>query len=351
MSSRIVRPLAAQPGHLRQLCAALRLGAPVAVPERVTGGFHHLMWHLQTDAGRFAVKQLGPDTDVLAAATVRHYNATEAIAEAFAQQGVVAVHALQQQSQYLQVIDGEGYLVYPWTDAAALDRKHLSAAHAVKVASLLAHMHRVDIRVTGLQEVPLASHAQDNILLLVDRAVAAHARGCGELERHLPDWLDIAARQPQARRALAQHRVISHGDMDQKNILWDAGGEPVLIDWESARPLNPTHDALVVALDWSGITSAFEQALFDRFIAAYRRAGGEIDEAVLPLAFDRILGNWLDWLMFNVGRSLEMHDREQRALGATQVDLALATLLRLQRFMPKLARSVRGQPATDCGGE
>ena len=349
MSSRQVRPLAELPEHSQLLCERLGLGAIVGEPERVTGGFHHLMWALQTDTGRYAVKQLGPDTDALAVATVSHYNVTEAIAEAFAGEGVTAVHALRHREKYLQVIGGEGYLVYPWTDAVALDRKNLSATHALKVADLLARIHRADVRVSGVQCAPLASHAQEKILLLVDRAIAAHARGCEELERPLPEWLDIAARQQQARQALAQHRVISHGDMDQKNILWDADGEPVLIDWESAGLFNPTHDTLVVALDWSGITSAFEQALFDAFIAAYCDAGGEIDNAIVPLAFDRILGNWLDWLMFNVGRSLDLNDLEQRTLGEAQVDLALATLLRLQRFAPKLVLGIRGQSSAACG--
>lgn len=349
MSSRQIRPLAELPAHRQLLCERLGLGAIVGEPERVTGGFHHLMWALRTDGGRYAVKQLGPDTDVLAAATVSHYNVTEAVAAACAREGITAVHALQWREQYLQVIEGEGYLVYPWTNAVALDRKNLSATHALKVADLLARIHRADIRVSGLQDAPLVSHPQDKIVLLVDRAAATHARGCEELARHLPQWLDIAARQQQARQALAQHRVISHGDMDQKNILWTAGGEPVLIDWESAGLFNPTHDALVVALDWSGITSAFEQALFDAFIAAYRDAGGEINNAIVPLAFDRILGNWLDWLMFNVGRSLDVNDLEQRTLGEAQVDLALATLLRLQRFMPKLVLSVRGPASARCG--
>ena len=39
---------------------------------------------------------------------------------AFAAGGVPAVAALQHQGEYLQLIDGQGYLVYPWRDARAL---------------------------------------------------------------------------------------------------------------------------------------------------------------------------------------------------------------------------------------
>jgi thiamine kinase-like enzyme len=151
--------------------------------------------------------------------------------------------------------------------------------------------------------------------------------------------LDIAARQQEAREILSQCAVISHGDLDQKNVLWSAGGEPILIDWESARRMNPTHEAILVALDWSGITTGFEFPLFEKFMTAYRHAGGLVDNDALQSAFDCVQGDWLNWLMFNVGRSFDLEDTERRSLGAEQVDLALSTLLRLDRLMPKLVFS------------
>ncbi|MEH6568550.1 MAG: phosphotransferase [Halioglobus sp.] len=333
--------LSEKPEHMSFLCEQLGLGIPAGVPERVLGGFHHKMWRLKTDRGLYAVKQLGPDTDATDPGTVDHYNVTESIAEAFAHRDISAIHALRRKADYLQIVAGAGYLVYPWTDAVAIDSKNLSGPHALKIAALMAKMHRADIQVSGLKDTPLASHAEDKILLLVDRAIACHARDYQHLEEHLPGLLAIASRQEEARHILARHRVICHGDLDQKNVLWSATGEPILIDWESARRLNATHETVLVALEWSGITSAFEFALFEKFIAAYQEAGGVINPDLLPAAFDRISGNWLDWLMFNVGRTIDLADPEQRAVGAAQVDLALATLLRLEKFSTRLVSRVR----------
>lgn len=333
--------LSEKPEHLSFLCEQLDLGTPSVVLERVLGGFHHKMWRLETDCGLYAVKQLGPDTDATDPSTVDHYNATESVAEAFMQCGISVIHALRRNGDYLQIVAGAGYLVYPWTDAVAIDPKNLSQRHAQKIAALMAKMHRADIQVSVLKDSPLASHAEDKILLLVDRAIACHARDYKYLEDHLPALLAIAARQEEASQILMRHRVICHGDLDQKNVLWSATGEPIFIDWESARRLNATHETVSVALEWSGITSAFEFALFEKFIAAYRVAGGVIDPDLLPAAFDRISGNWLDWLMFNVGRTIDLADSEQRSVGATQVDLALATLLRLEKFSSRLVSRVR----------
>lgn len=333
--------LSEKPEHMRFLCEQLGLGIPAEVPERVFGGFHHRMWRLETDCGLYAVKQLGPDTDATDPDTVDHYNATESVAEAFTHHGISAIHALRREADYLQIVAGAGYLVYPWTDAVAIDAKNLSQHHAQKIAALMAKMHRADIQVSGLKDSPLAAHAEDNILLLVDRAIARHARDYKHLEEHLPGLIAIASRQEEAVQTLARHRVICHGDLDQKNVLWSATGEPILIDWESARRLNATHETVLVALEWSGITSAFEFALFEKFIAAYQAAGGVIDSDLLPAAFDRVSGNWLDWLMFNVGRTIDLADPEQRSVGAAQVDLALATLLRLEKFSSRLVCRAR----------
>ena len=311
------------------------------------------MWRLDTDSGCYAVKQLGPDTNAADPATVAHYNATEAVAEAFAQRGIAVIHALRRQDTYLQTIEGAGYLVYPWTDAVAVARKHLSEHHAIRVAAVMARMHRADVQVAVPPDTSLSSHPEDKIMLLVERATACHARDYQHLQEHLPGLLAIARCQAHARQILAQDRVISHGDLTQENVLWSAGHEPVVIDWESARWLNATHETLLVALEWSGITSAFDHALFDKFLAAYRVAGGVIEDDYLQSAFDRILGNWLDWLMFNVGRSINLADQDQRLLGAEQVELALATVLRLQRFLPGLLTGIRKQrweahPVTQC---
>lgn len=44
-------------------------------------------------------------------------------------------------------------------------------------------------------------------------------------------------------------QVISHRDLDPKNVMWD-GMNPYLIDWEAAGPVNPYQEFLEVALYW-----------------------------------------------------------------------------------------------------
>ena len=140
--------------HILQLCEQLDLGSPSGRPDPVAGGFHHRMWQLETDRGRFAIKQLADDMDMRDTATVEQINATEVTAREFSDHGVPALYSLAIDRQHLQLLDGAGYLVYPWTDAVACKKNGIEKKHATTVAGILARMHRSDIRVPELRDVP-----------------------------------------------------------------------------------------------------------------------------------------------------------------------------------------------------
>ncbi|MEH6586878.1 MAG: aminoglycoside phosphotransferase family protein [Halioglobus sp.] len=307
----------------------------------VTGGFHHTMWMLDTKVGCFAVKQLSRDIDPGDKKTVLRFETTEAVATQFASSGIPAVCALRFNNQAFQTIDDTGYLVYPWVEATALHREQIDYEHAERVAQIFAQMHSAGVHVPGLQDQEFEVHPEEKIAALVDFAHSRNSSRACELSEHLPLFFQQVARHKKAATFLLNHRVVSHGDLDHKNVLWEKKGDPLLIDWESARRLNPTHEIILEALDWSGITLDFKEGLFNHFISVYLRAGGVGSFDEVEAAFHCVIGDWLNWLMYNVGRSIDLDDAEQRRVGVEQVDLALATLLRLERIVPRLLSKLR----------
>lgn len=336
---------ALNPEHVQVLCSRLGLGNPAGHATRVYGGFHHKMWRI--DAGRcaYAVKQLSADADLRDPGTVHHYNVSEQIAETFARHGIAAVAALRGEAGYVQLVGGAGYLVYPWSDAVALDRRQIDEHHGLKIARLLAAMHRADIDVPGVRSTQYAMCPAESIHELVRRAGDCHVLCAKALSEHLQSFIEIGAAYAAATELLQSHLVIGHGDMDQKNVLWDAMQRPLVIDWESARKLNPTYELVYVALDWSGIASTFDPSLFEKFVSAYRRAGGVIESDVLEAALQCILGDWLIWLLYIVALSLDEADPEQRAIEAEQIDFVLPTIVRLKRLAPELLSTTFGVAA------
>ena len=294
------------------------------------------MWRLETPNGCFAIKQLADDMDMQDAATVAQINATEVTACEFSRHGIPALSSLHVDRQHLQLLDGVGYLVYPWTTATACHRNGIEEHHAVIVASTLAHMHRSDINVPELGDVPSFPVTAERVIDLVRLARQRNVRYSDILEDRLDDILRIVELHAPALERLEGHQVISHGDLDHKNILWDEAGEPLLIDWESARRLNPTYELLLEALDWGGITANFDARPFTTILRAYVDAGGLIVEDMIPPASDAIQGAWVSWLLYNVGRAVGLKDTRQRAIGSSQVDLVLSALLRMEKQADRL---------------
>lgn len=338
----MIKPLSENLDHIRCLCSKLDIGTPVQKLSRVFGGFHHKMWRLETDSGTYAVKQLSEDTDLSDSEIINHYNVTEAIAETFAGYGISAIFALKSNAGYLQIIENVGYLVHPWSDAVSLDKNLISETYALKISAVLAKMHQANIVVSGLKEPKIDLHLEEKIIELIHRAIKCKIHNAKLLESGMQTFLTIVESQKTANETLKKYRVISHGDLDQKNVLWDTAGNPVLIDWESARKLNPTYEIVLEALDWSGITSQFDESLYEKILSAYVLAGGLIEIDYLQASFHSILGDWVNWLMYNVARSIELEDEEQRATGAEQVDFALSTIFRLNHLMPDLLSVAKG---------
>jgi aminoglycoside phosphotransferase (APT) family kinase protein len=333
----VYTPLGDNPAHTSRLCDLLQLGASRGRPARLSGGFHHLVWRLETARGTYVVKQLAPDTDLGNPATAAHFNATERVAASFAACGIDAIHALPVDNVYLHVLDEVSYLVYPWTDAIALEKGIVSETHALKVARLLAKMHLADIKspeIAAEEQEPVTEGEVEN---LVHLAMKHGVENSQEIKKRLPQFKCICAARADAVVILGQRQVVSHGDLDQKNVLWSDKDSPVLIDWEAARMLNPTREVLEEALDWSGFLSSFDEAVFGKFIREYQLAGGIMERGEIDAALDAVLGGWLDWLAYNVGRGINMEEEQQRALGNRQVALALSSITLLERLAPKLS--------------
>ena len=136
--------------HLIEICANLNLGTPIESPIRVYGGLLHIMWYMRTDKASYAIKQLSTDINLTNESVIKNYELSERIAYRFERLGIPAVSAIDKAGKYLSLIDGNGYLVYSWVEAQALDKDAISKTHALKIADILAKMHLINLGVTGL---------------------------------------------------------------------------------------------------------------------------------------------------------------------------------------------------------
>lgn len=301
--------------YLSRICEYFELGSlKNPYPTRVYGGLLHSMWRLESDKGTFALKQLSKKIDLNNQAIVKSYELSESIAERFGKLGTPAVSAIKKHGRYLAIINGRGFLLFPWVNAKALNHNIVSKTHALKIAELIAKMHQLNLDVPEISGANFDHHSNEIILDLL---------GPNDFSDEL---VVINNNYIKYTSTLNSNLVICHGDLDQKNVLWNEHGQPILIDWESARKSYPTFDIVQESLNWSGITTDnFSPELFFRMIKVYKRAGGKIDQNHWLAAFYAAMGGWINWLFYNL-------QRKESTLGQEQASLALETIKRLRKF-------------------
>jgi thiamine kinase-like enzyme len=328
--------------HLRQVSQHFDLGTPTQATTRVHGGLLHIMWRLDTDKGSYAIKQLSKDIDLKNERVIKNYELSEKIASRFSALGIPAVPAIENTGQYLFMIDETGFLVYSWVDAKALDQHAVSEHHALKIATILAKMHCLNLDEPEITEAQFYTHTNQKILELLDKAENFNCPFAANLRKNQKNILAANESYQKAIPILKTHIVVSHGDLDQKNVLWDSSNNPILIDWESACKINPTYDITNTAFYWSGITSNFKQDLFFKMIMAYQKAGGVINkEHVVAACYGAF--SWIGWLAYNIERSCVLGESEHKNVGIEQVNQTLATILRLQTVMPEVIKIIEGK--------
>ena len=334
---------------IQKICQKLNLGDPISPAERIYGGLLHKMWKLSTDQNFYAIKELAPHIDFKNQSIRNNYELSEKIAMMFSNDGIPAISAIHQDGDYLIEIDAAFFLIYPWVNAKTLPtHEPISDQHGIKIAVLISKIHRINLNIFSLpssQEPEFNTLSSAQILDDIKNSQTKKAPFADELKKHQKILLALNQKYLNAISHLKKQSVISHGDLDPKNVLWDAEDQPILIDWESARRLNPAHEIINACFDWSGISldNNFNQNLFFKMLGAYQKSGGVLDQNLLEPAFYAVAGNWIHWMVFNIQRFCETQDPEVLNLSAEQVSQTLRTIVFLENLIPALLSEIQKQ--------
>ena len=321
------------------LCARYCLGTPIALPVPVTGGLIHRLCRLDTTTGIFAVKVLNPE--VMQYENIYdNLRRGEATAAVFAAAGIPAVLALNAPGGTVQDFDGGTVIVYPWCDGTVLSKAAASPEAASQIGAILGRMHALDLPVEAPPE-PVTWREPMNKqpwAALVRRGQEQGVDWASAVEAALPDVFAWDKDRIAADAALPKTLVLSHCDLDQKNVIW-VNDTPFLIDWESAGLTNPDGEIIGAALDWSGQNAGPpDQAAFAAVLAGYRQHNEFNPDMALPLMRGR-LGGWIDWLGASMNRSLDSNaTRGERAAGTREVLETLTTMYALAGGMEEWAK-------------
>ena len=191
--------------------------------------------------------------------------------------------------------------LHRWVDGTAPGPGAVSAEVADWAGRTLAGLHGLAVQPAdrGLFPGPAVStDTADRWPELAELAVQANVSWAGQVLGVLPAVSEIA-RLARCCNVSQSAEVMTHGDVDQKNVVITSGG-PVLCDWDLAMPMIPRREVADVAMSLAGWA---EPGVARAVVRAYHAAGGEAD-GLGPEDLGQSLMTWLDWIEFNISRAI-----------------------------------------------
>ncbi len=319
---------------INNFCSNFNLGGVLAL-RPVSGGLLHKMYRVETTSGVYAVKVLNPEIMQRPTALQNTIN-SEKIARAL-KALVPVVAAKKFDGAYVVKHDSGWFMVFDWLEGASVFAPEITVEHCEAMGELLGKIHAADVKIEGIERSAEVREIFDweKLCEAWEKRDKSDVLTC--FMKFLPELLSLDAEVVHALKITSSHKVISHRDLDPKNVMWQ-GRKPYIIDWEAAGYVNPFQELVEVINYW--ITEADGNYNFDKLAAltdsykTYKEICFVDWNTVLLCSLDGILG----WLEYNVRRvaGLLENDEADREEGRKQVEGTVAEIKRQKMQMEQL---------------
>ena len=298
----------------------LELGHITHKPIEIKGGLLHKMYRVSTTKGNFAIKLLNREIMKRPEALQNMIHSEQAAL--LIQKEVPSVVALLINEKQVHELNGEYAMVYPWIEGKSVFPPEINEAHCEWVGDILGKIHHMDISVDEIKpEVEEAARYDwDKYLELTKKIEVSDKKWTVLYQKALEDIKIWNQRACDAQEELVKTLVISHRDLDPKNVMWQEL-KPFVIDWEAAGYINPYQELLEVICYWADDgKGSLKKSNFDALMMAYRRHS-EMMNVEWNAVFNGSYSGMLGWLEYNIKRALglEAEDEKERQLGKDQV--------------------------------
>lgn len=322
---------------INKVMKKLSLSELLEEPKSITGGLMHRMYRVETETGTYAVKVLNEEV-MSRPVAYRNMMNSEKIAAGFSKI-LPVVAAMEFEGTQIQEVEGCYYMLFPWVEGTSVFPPDISEKHCEIIGEILGKMHAAELSVEGInpeQEKAemyawdsFAKEAEEKRISMLSCRKEQTENLCWmtEFDQALTDIKKWNQAVFDATDILNQYRVLSHRDLDPKNVLWNKG-KPLLIDWEAAGFVNPYQELLEIINYWADDgAGGLYKSHFDALINAYQKhmqlAGVNWDAV-----FDGSYAGMLGWLEYNVKRALGLlsEDEKDQEDGARQVTSTVQAL-------------------------
>jgi len=311
--------------QFEKLCSILDLGKLQNPPEEISGGLLHRMFAIDTTSGKYAVKALNPQ--IMARPTaLNNFIRSERIANIVAT-NVPALPAKTIGGEFIHNLDGQYYLIFDWIDGYSLNSKDINNVHCEFMGAILANIHNTDFSQMDIADDPFTTIDEIDWNFYLCEGQRSNSAWVNQLQHSIEKLYTWSVSAKRSYTTLATDTVISHGDLEPKNVMWSQDN-PTIIDWESAGHIHPMHDLIETAFYWSeGELGGINRERFISFIRGYQSKVGTLQADWRMILEHGYLGK-LGWLEYSLKRSLwiECTDEKEQQMGTLHVTATLNTL-------------------------
>jgi len=323
--------------QFEKLCNTLQLGEIFSGPETISGGLLHRMYAIETTLSKYAIKALNPQI-MHRPAVMQNFINSEGVAN-IAANNIPALPAKSYNGNVIQQIENQFYLVFDWVDGRSLKTNEINIVHCEKIGAILA-----DIHLTDFSELDITNDWPDNEQITdwnyyLQKGQDNSTVWVNLLLETIDKLYDWNAQANKSSRLLASDMVMSHRDLDPKNVLWDQDN-PIIIDWEAAGYINPMKELIETAIYWSESEMGnIDKERFLAVIGSYRKRCGTLQGNWRMVLESGFLGK-LGWLEYSLKRSLwiECTDEEEQKMGTAQVTGTINSIIRYADMICELEK-------------
>lgn len=292
---------------LHEIIDYFNLGKKILDIKSVPGGLLHKLWYLKTDKKCYAVKQLNLSYINDLAHNLASPERSQRIALQMQTHHIPTIVAcLSRQDNYSFTVNNNCYMVFPWLEGIACSNQETSLSMAKEIGVMLAHIHNANLEDIDLHKPEWSGYSKNHWQTLLETCADESKKLLKEIDiSQLVIWSELAE---YSLEKLNKELLISHRDLDAKNLLWQKN-KAILLDWEYAGLINPQLDLLIVCLNFSEVIMG--RINWQKFAAI--SLGYETIMPRIKINEQLIFGYYgycLDWLEFNLRRLVKTNCNE-----------------------------------------
>lgn len=210
-------------------------------------------------------------------------------------------------------------MIFNWIDGKTIFQEEISQYHCAEIGKVLGKLHATNIEICTLN-MKQNIRKPYNWDFLLEEARKQKVEWYLLFENNLFKIKQWDKEACDSAVKLLDHQVISHRDLDPKNVIWK-NGAPYVIDWEAADYVNPYQELIEVLNYWT--QDSLGNYDKEKFKAAMKEYTKLVDvkyvnwDTVIPSSFHGMVG----WLEYSIKRALGMEGDgdEERELGKEEL--------------------------------